>query len=219
MIHWIGKTNGGITIYETEVHDSIELLDELMMEGIIQPYWEMGSQLAYFLAQENQEFKDMYESLPANELKKFNLKKLLHNMSENDILNLIKKCDDQAFEQVVTIRQEGGENHMNNFEFVKVRLEKYIREINAAQSKALVLQNELIHDVDLEDVDAVYKEDWLHQDDTRLSLNGYYGELKSNINDVIKANDELLQTLYAAKRSYYNVSKSIEENKRKKFSF
>ena len=50
MIHWIGKTNGGITIYETEVHDSIELLDELMMEGIIQPYWEMGSQLAYFLA-------------------------------------------------------------------------------------------------------------------------------------------------------------------------
>lgn len=108
---------------------------------------------------------------------------------------------------------------MNNFEFVKVRLEKYIREINAAQSKALVLQNELIHDVDLEDVDAVYKEDWLHQDDTRLSLNGYYGELKSNINDVIKANDELLQTLYAAKRSYYNVSKSIEENKRKKFSF
>lgn len=104
MIYWIGKTNGGITIYETEVHDSIELLDELMMEGIIQPYWEMGSQLAYFLAQENQEFKDMYESLPANELKKFNLKKLLHNMSENDILNLIKKCDDQAFEQVVTFR-------------------------------------------------------------------------------------------------------------------
>lgn len=104
MIHWIGKTNGGVTIYETEVHDSIELLDELMMEGIIQPYWEIGSQLAYFLAQENQEFKEMYETLPANELKKFNLKKLLHNMSENDILNLIKKCDDQAFEQVVTFR-------------------------------------------------------------------------------------------------------------------
>lgn len=104
MIHWIGKTNGGITIYETEVHDSIELLDELMMEGIIQPYWEMGSQLAYFLAQENQEFKEMYETLSAHELKKFNLKKLLHNMSENDILNLIKKCDDQAHEQVVTFR-------------------------------------------------------------------------------------------------------------------
>ncbi len=43
-----------------EVHDSIELLDELMMEGIIQPYWEVGSQLAYFLAQENQEFKDIW---------------------------------------------------------------------------------------------------------------------------------------------------------------
>lgn len=104
MIHWIGKTNGGITIYETEVHDSIELLDELMMEGIIQPYWEMGSQLAYFLAQENQEFKDMYESLTASELKKFNLKKLLQNMSEDSILGLIKKCDDQAYGQVVTFR-------------------------------------------------------------------------------------------------------------------
>lgn len=104
MIHWIGKTNGGVTIYETEVHDSIELLDELMMEGIIQPYWEVGSQLAYFLAQENQEFKELYETVPANELKKFNLKKLLQNMSEDAILSLIKKCDDQAYEQVVTFR-------------------------------------------------------------------------------------------------------------------
>lgn len=108
---------------------------------------------------------------------------------------------------------------MNNFEFVKVRLEKYIREINAAQSKALVLQNELINDVDLEDVDVIYEKDWLWKDEAREDFDGYYGELKSDINDVIEANDKLLRTLYAAKRSYHNVDKSIKDSKRKKFSF
>lgn len=108
---------------------------------------------------------------------------------------------------------------MKNFEFLKVRLDKYIREINAAQSKALVLQNELINDVDLEDVDAIYEKDWLWEDEAREDFDGYYGELKSDINDVIEANDKLLRTLYAAKRSYHNVDKSIKESKSKKFSF
>ena len=39
MIHWIGKTAGGVTIYETDAENAALLLEELIDEGIISPYW------------------------------------------------------------------------------------------------------------------------------------------------------------------------------------
>ncbi len=73
------------------------------------------------------------ESLLANELKKFNLKNYCIIREENDI-RLIKKCDDQA----CYIPIEGGDKPW----IKKVwRLdERFVREINAAQSKAIILK-------------------------------------------------------------------------------
>ena len=45
-----------------------------------------------------------------------------------------------------------------NLEGAKARLERYIREINAAQSKAIVLRNDLSNDYELEDFDNDYVE-------------------------------------------------------------
>ena len=40
-----------------------------------------------------------------------------------------------------------------NQESAKARLERVIREINAAQSKAIILKNDLFNDYELEDFD------------------------------------------------------------------
>lgn len=92
---------------------------------------------------------------------------------------------------------------------VTARLERYIREINAAQSKAIILKNDLFNDFELEDFEERYV-DSLRERDEHARYDDYVDEryftkLCDDINDVIEANDKLLAHLYAAKRSYASV--------------
>lgn len=102
---------------------------------------------------------------------------------------------------------------MKNFEFLKVRLDKYIREINTSQSKAIALKNDLFNDYELEELDKEY----LESDETLLC--GYYWLLKANIDDVIASNDKLLKELYEAKRSYNEAYLEYKNSQRKPFGF
>ena len=104
MIHWIGKTAGGMTIYETDAENAALLLEELIDEGIISPYWEVGSQLGYLLSQANEEFGLVYARANVDELKRFNYRKLLQSMKQSEILNIIQKCNEQAYEQEFTYK-------------------------------------------------------------------------------------------------------------------
>lgn len=93
---------------------------------------------------------------------------------------------------------------------VTARLERYIREINAAQSKAIILKNDLFNDFELEDfeeryVDSLRERDEYTRNDEYMDER-YFTKLCDDINDVIEANDKLLAHLYAAKRSYASVN-------------
>ena len=91
MIHWVGKTTGGVTIYETDVENVALLLEELIDEGIISPYWEVGSQLGYWLSQANEEFGLVYARANVDELKRFNYRKLLQSMIQALFKNVTNK--------------------------------------------------------------------------------------------------------------------------------
>ena len=104
MIHWIGKTAGGVKIYETDAENAALLLEELIDEGIISPYWEVGSQLGCWLSQANEEFGLVYTRANVDELKRFNYRKLLQSMKQSEILNIIQKCNEQAYEQEFTYK-------------------------------------------------------------------------------------------------------------------
>lgn len=103
------------------------------------------------------------------------------------------------------------ESFMTFYKFsVTARLERYIREINAAQSKAIILKNDLFNDYELEDfderyIDALRERDEYTRNDEYMDER-YFTKLCDNINDVIEANDKLLAHLYAAKRSYASVN-------------
>ena len=93
---------------------------------------------------------------------------------------------------------------------VTARLERYIRAINAAQSKAIILKNDLFNDFELEDfeeryVDSLRERDEYTRNDEYMDER-YFTKLCDDINDVIEANDKLLAHLYAAKRSYASVN-------------
>ena len=93
---------------------------------------------------------------------------------------------------------------------VTARLERYIREINAAQSKAIVLKNDLFNDYELEGFENDYI-NTLWNDDSYVKEfedyvdERYFAKLCDDIENVIEANDKLLAHLYAAKRSYASV--------------
>lgn len=96
-----------------------------------------------------------------------------------------------------------------NQEGMKARLERFVREINAAQSKAIILKNDLFNDFELEDfeeryVDSLRERDEHARNDEYMDER-YFTKLCDDINDVIEANDKLLAHLYAAKRSYASV--------------
>lgn len=98
-----------------------------------------------------------------------------------------------------------------NQESAKARLERYIREINAAQSKAIVLKNDLFNDYELEDFENDYINTLWNDDNCVKEFEDYvdkryFTKLCDDIDDVIEANNQLLAHLYAAKRSYMSVS-------------
>lgn len=114
-----------------------------------------------------------------------------------------------------------------NLEGAKARLERYIREINAAQSKAIVLRNDLSNDYELEDFDNDYAETIEgERDDLAFSFGesrrGYFTKMRNDIDNVIEANYKLLAHLYAAKRSYAKADgeiRTIQANRRGGFGF
>ena len=103
-----------------------------------------------------------------------------------------------------------------NLEGAKARLERYIREINAAQSKAIILKNDLSNDFELEDFDNDYAkavQDKMSEFEIMLghSLKGYFTKMRNDIDDVIEANDKLLARLYETKRSYAKAESEIKD--------
>ena len=93
---------------------------------------------------------------------------------------------------------------------VTARLERYIREINAARSKAIALKNDLFNDYELKDFEDRYIEKLREFEEYTHELeeyenDRYFTKLCDDVNDVIEANDKLLARLYAAKRSYMSV--------------
>lgn len=103
-----------------------------------------------------------------------------------------------------------------NLEGAKARLERYIREINAAQSKAIILKNDLTNDYELEDFDNDYAQAIQHEmDEFQIifghSSEGYFTKMRDDIDDVIKANDKLLTRLYETKRSYAKAESEIKD--------
>lgn len=103
-----------------------------------------------------------------------------------------------------------------NLEGAKARLERYIREINAAQSKAIILKNDLSNDYELEDFDNDYAQAIQHKmDEFEIifghSSKGYFTKMRDDIDNVIEANDKLLARLYETKRSYAKVESEIKD--------
>lgn len=114
-----------------------------------------------------------------------------------------------------------------NLEGAKARLERYIREINAAQSKAIILKNDLSNDYELEDFDKDYIETVEDEHDAFELLfgdskRGYFTKMRNDIDNVIEANDKLLADLYAAKRSYAKADseiRTVQASRRGGFGF
>lgn len=111
---------------------------------------------------------------------------------------------------------------------VTARLERYIREINAAQSKVIILRNDLSNDYELEEFDDDYTRavrDEIDGLDAMLnghSETGYFTKMRNDIDNVIEANDKLLAHLYAVKRSYAKADgeiRTIQASRRGGFGF
>lgn len=106
--------------------------------------------------------------------------------------------------QYENILDEARMEHKSFISFYKfpvtTRLERYIREINAAQSKAIILKNDLFNDFELEEFEERYVDSLRERDDyTRNDEyvdERYFTKLCDDINDVIEANDKLLAHLY-----------------------
>ena len=99
---------------------------------------------------------------------------------------------------------------------VTARLERYIREINATQSKVIILRNDLSNDYELEEFDDDYtravrdKIDGLDAMLNGHSETGYFTKMHNDIDNVIEANDKLLARLYETKRSYAKAEEEIK---------
>ena len=110
-----------------------------------------------------------------------------------------------------------------NLEGAKARLERYIREINAAQSKAIILKNDLSNDYELEGFDELYVTA-LQYGEGGFSFGGEifsdeeredfkcFTKLCDDVDNVIEANNQLLSRLYETKRSYAREEKAIKRN-------
>ena len=110
-----------------------------------------------------------------------------------------------------------------NLEGAKARLERYIREINAAQSKAIILKNDLSNDYELELFDELYVialqyrdgnigyGSELFEDDEREDFK-CFTKLCDDVDNVIEANNQLLSRLYETKRLYAKEEQAIKRN-------
>ena len=114
MIVWKGYTTGGSLFRTEEASSASELLENLIDENILIPYWEFGSPVAEKLAEKDSAFQEAYNTFDLDLIKRFDYEALYKRLSEADIFEAILYDRDQAYKQEIFIDNEltytvGGE--------------------------------------------------------------------------------------------------------------
>lgn len=114
MIVWKGYTTGGSLFRTEEASSASELLENLIDENILIPYWEFGSPVAEKLAEKDSKFQEVYNTFDSQSIKRFDYDALYKRLSEADIFEAILYDRDQAYKQEIFIDNEltytvGGE--------------------------------------------------------------------------------------------------------------
>lgn len=103
MIVWKGYTTGGSLFRTEEASSASELLENLIDENILIPYWEFGSPVAEKLAEKDSAFQEVYNTFDAELIKRFDYEALYKRLSEADIFEAILYDRDQAYKQEIFI--------------------------------------------------------------------------------------------------------------------
>lgn len=106
MIIWKGYTTGGSLFRTEEASSASELLENLIDENILIPYWEFGSPVAEKLAEKDSEFQEVYNTFDSQQIKRFDYDALYKRLSEADIFEAILNDQDQAYKQEIFIDNE-----------------------------------------------------------------------------------------------------------------
>lgn len=106
MILWKGYTTGGSLFRTEEASSASELLENLIDENILIPYWEFGSPVAEKLAEKDSEFQEVYNTFDSQLIKRFDYDALYKRLSEADVFEAILNDQDQAYKQEIFIDNE-----------------------------------------------------------------------------------------------------------------
>lgn len=106
MIVWKGYTTGGSLFRTEEASSASELLENLIDENILIPYWEFGSPVAEKLADKDSAFQEVYNTFDLDVIKRFDYEALYKRLSEADIFEAILYDRDQAYKQEIFIDDE-----------------------------------------------------------------------------------------------------------------
>lgn len=106
MIIWKGYTTGGSLFRTEEASSASELLETLIDENILIPYWEFGSPVAEKLAEKDSEFQEVYNTFDSRQIKRFDYDALYKRLSDADIFEAILNDQDQAYKQEIFIGNE-----------------------------------------------------------------------------------------------------------------
>lgn len=106
MIIWKGYTTGGSLFRTEEASSASELLENLIDENILIPYWEFGSPVAEKLAEKDSEFQEAYNTFDSQQIKRFDYDALYKRLTDTDIFEAILNDQDQAYKQEIFIDNE-----------------------------------------------------------------------------------------------------------------
>lgn len=113
MIVWKGYATSGSLFRTEEASSASELLENLIDENILIPYWEFGSPVAEKLAEKDSAFQEVYNAFDLDLIKRFDYEALYKRLSEADIFEAILYDRDQAYKQEIfidnTLTYEVGE--------------------------------------------------------------------------------------------------------------
>lgn len=106
MIVWKGYTTGGSLFRTEEASSASELLENLIDENILIPYWEFGSPVAEKLAEKDSAFQEVYNTFDPELIKHFDYEALYKRLSDADVFEAILTDRDQAYKQEIFIDDE-----------------------------------------------------------------------------------------------------------------
>ena len=106
MILWKGYTTGGSLFRTEEASSASELLENLIDENILIPYWEIGSPVAEKLAEKDSAFQEVYNTFDSQQIKRFDYDALYKRLTDADIFEAILNDQDQAYKQEIFIDNE-----------------------------------------------------------------------------------------------------------------